>query len=129
MAEGDPARARELRERWGWGAKRIAREMGVSRDRARDWINPERRRWLRRAQDERRSARAWERGRPRRRALIQRRALIVCLWHAGAPLEEIHLLAGMSRGHLSVEMHRMRCEGYDLPYRYAMCDGRRIPAP
>lgn len=128
MPEGDPARARELARENGWGAKRVARAMGVSRDRARDWLQPERRKRLRRAQEYRAGAPARARAKARRLLAQQRRALIVLLWADGAPLREIRELLGWTQGHLSVEMDRMRRQGYDLPYRYKVRDGRRISA-
>lgn len=128
MPEGDPARARALAAENGWGYKRIAAHFGVSRDRARDWLNPARRKRLRRGQDHRRGAPGRARAKARRLRQQQRRALVVVLWNAGAPITEICARLSWSRGHLSVEMDRMRREGYALPYRYRVRDGHRIAA-
>jgi len=43
---------------------------------------------------------------------------IVAWWAEGLTLREIGERLGWSKGHLSMEMHRLRGKGYDLPYRY-----------
>jgi DNA-binding CsgD family transcriptional regulator len=42
---------------------------------------------------------------------------IVAWWAEGLTLAEIGARLGWSKGHLSMEMHRLRAKGYDLPYR------------
>jgi len=42
---------------------------------------------------------------------------IVAWWAEGLALAEIRERLGWSKGHLSMEMHRLRAKGYDLPYR------------
>lgn len=41
-------------------------------------------------------------------------------WGEGLKLKEIAAKLGWSEGHLSVEMHKLREKGYDLPYRRAV---------
>lgn len=41
------------------------------------------------------------------------------LWLAGATFPEITAELGMTQGYLGVTLHRMRREGWDVPYRYA----------
>ncbi len=43
---------------------------------------------------------------------------IVAWWAEGLALAEIRERLGWSKGHLSMEMHRLRAKGYDLPFRY-----------
>jgi DNA-binding CsgD family transcriptional regulator len=43
---------------------------------------------------------------------------IVAWWAEGRTLAEIGERLGWSKGHLSMEMHRLRAKGYDLPFRY-----------
>lgn len=50
------------------------------------------------------------------------------LWKAGWSLLDIAEQLGISRGHLGVTMHRMRQDGWDLPHRYAMQNGKREAA-
>lgn len=45
------------------------------------------------------------------------RARVVEMWAGGRLMREISADLGITRGHLSVLMVRMRREGYDLPYR------------
>lgn len=50
------------------------------------------------------------------------------LWLSGASLRQIRAELGITRGYLAVEIHRMREEGWDLPYRYAKRNGVRVAA-
>lgn len=51
------------------------------------------------------------------------------LWNLGRTLGEIAEDLGSTPGSISVSMVHMRAEGgWDLPYRYAVQDGRRIAA-
>lgn len=118
------ARARALAAERGWGYKRVAREMGVSRDKARDWINLARHRRI----DRERRRKQRVRGETMHRQLTATRAVVVLLWHDGAPIREIAERIGWSDTALGVAMVRWRSEGLDLPYRYRMRDGRRISA-
>lgn len=43
---------------------------------------------------------------------------LVRLWAEGLTYPEIQAEMGWSKSRLSVEMHRARAQGYDLPYRY-----------
>lgn len=49
--------------------------------------------------------------------------LVETLWREGRSYPEICTRMGWSKGHLAHEMHHLRAEGYDLPYRY------RVRAP
>lgn len=45
-------------------------------------------------------------------------------WGEGLRLPDIADLLGWSREHLAVEFHRLREQGYDLPYRYRLSEPR-----
>lgn len=57
-----------------------------------------------------------------------RRQRIVALWAEGRSMREIEKELGCTHGHLSVEMFRMREQGYDLPHRYRVRNGKRVVA-
>lgn len=48
------------------------------------------------------------------------------LWNQGLPRNEIADRLGYSRNGIKVAISTMRRNGYDLPYRYAMRDGKRV---
>lgn len=58
----------------------------------------------------------------------ERRMRVVALWEGGATWQQIADDLGWTLGHLAVEMGRMRKVGYDLPYRYAVQNGRGVAA-
>jgi transposase len=152
-------KARELRAA-GWKYRQIADRLGISTSTAYAWVNPERVAPYRngRAIDPKRT-RAYDReySRTHRAAcpqcggemsrttersggkcaachaddLDRRRRQIEGWWSAGLPMPEIAANLGWQRSHLSVEMHRMREQGYSLPYRRAVhntADGKpRFP--
>lgn len=60
--------------------------------------------------------------------VAERARQIEAWWSDGLTLREIAERLGWSIGHLKVELFRLREDGYDLPYRYAMQDGQRIAA-
>lgn len=102
--------ARRLYGECGWGYKRIARELGIDRDYARQLVRPDRMRRLQRR-------RKWRRNTPQRRARQHRRAILVLMWHDGASLKEIAARLGTTPGNLGVMMAQLRRQDYDLPYR------------
>lgn len=53
---------------------------------------------------------------------------IVEWWAEGLSLREIASRLGWTTNTLGTTMARMRAEGYDLPHRYAMRDGKRVAA-
>jgi transposase len=131
------AEARALAAANGWGYKLTAKHYGVSRDHARAWLNPQRRRRVERARRRRmRPPCAWCGGplgpvpgnaerqrqpgvcnpcRSRRRAGRDR--TVQALWFAGAPMPEIAEAIGCSKNALGARMVRMRADGIDLPHR------------
>jgi DNA-directed RNA polymerase specialized sigma24 family protein len=58
----------------------------------------------------------------------KRRVVIVEMWREGASLKEIAARLGSTSGAVQVQMVRMRADGYDLPYRYAVRGGKRVAA-
>lgn len=59
--------------------------------------------------------------------LASRNAL-AAMWHDGATLAEIAAALDTTIESVGATMVRMRRAGWDLPYRYAMSDGRRVAA-
>lgn len=57
-----------------------------------------------------------------------RRSLIEGMWADGWTMREIAGALGTTRDSLSVTMVRMRRDGWDLPHRYRMENGRRAAA-
>lgn len=98
----------------GLGYKAIAKELGVSRDRARDWVRPDRRRTL----HARRARLRRLRGETKHRTETATRAIVVLLWHDGATIKEIAARIGWTANSVGTAMNRWREEGLDLPYRY-----------
>jgi hypothetical protein len=47
---------------------------------------------------------------------------------AGMPVAQIAAELGKGQTHVEVEMVRMRRDGWDLPYRYNVKNGKRVPA-
>jgi len=54
----------------------------------------------------------------RREPVHARAERIVAWWTEGLTYPEIGERLGWSKDHVSVEMHRLRAKGYDLPFRY-----------
>lgn len=55
-------------------------------------------------------------------------SLIEGMWADGWALREIAAALGRTENSVHVTFHRMRRDGWDLPYRYAMENGRRLAA-
>ncbi len=51
---------------------------------------------------------------------------IEAMWLDGFSTKEIADELGTSTGTVETIIHRMRDDGWNLPYRYAMQDGRRV---
>lgn len=54
------------------------------------------------------------------------RRRIVEMWAAGASMREIAAAIGTSKVSLGTTMAEMRRDGWDLPYRYRIANGRRV---
>jgi predicted transcriptional regulator len=63
-----------------------------------------------------------------REAHRQRREEIQRRWLAGESLNEIAAALGTTKNSAQVTVHRMRREGWDMPYRYKIVDGKRVAA-
>lgn len=55
-------------------------------------------------------------------------SLIAGMWADGWAAREIAAAIGTTLGSLRVMIHRMRRDGWDVPYRYTMVDGKRVAA-
>lgn len=139
------AKAQRLRDK-GLKLREIAEVMGLSGPRT-AWrlVNPERDREQNRARNDKK--RAWEAAQPRGvcqdcgaetglAAFRGTKRCFVChvfseaervevrahkieeWWSEGLTLLEIADKLGWSKGHVSMEMHRLREQGYELPYRH-----------
>lgn len=131
-------RARELYAQ-GWNKRQIARELGVGDSAVCKALNPERAKTQWRLYDERSKRPCPECGGPRssRASLCEqcyttpireRDEQIVQWWHNGDSLAEIAERLGWTANHVGVQLWRLRRAGYDLPLRYAVENGKRIPA-
>jgi biotin operon repressor len=133
MATSDPRKARALELRappYEWGYKRIARELGVSRDRVRYWVNPEHRAQMKQRERQRlyrRHSCATCGGptlgdrvacKPCQSAHRRFKAeIIVTMWSLGYKGDEIAAYLGMTVRTLRSQITRLREEGWDLPLR------------
>lgn len=131
-------RARELyADGNGLGYKLIAKELGVSRDKARDWVRPERRQRLKRRAERRGTCSACEevmQG-PRGHVGICARcraergrdldALILGYWPVKETLREIGEAVGLSGHAVAMRAMQMRRRGVEVPARRR---GRRAAA-
>lgn len=145
------AKARELRAA-GTGYQEIADSLGIGCSTAYSWINSERVAPYRngRAIDPER-ARAYDRvygathrsecercggDRPRgnhggglceaciQDDVDQKGKSLEEMWANGLTIKEICSRLGWTKGHFSVEIHRFREKGYELPYRYKLSKPR-----
>lgn len=57
-----------------------------------------------------------------------RRRTVQVMWMDGAKLREIADTLGITVNTVGVTMARMRADGWDLPLRHAMWNGRRVAA-
>jgi transposase len=57
-----------------------------------------------------------------------RRELTIALYREGLPLKVIADRLDTTINSLGVDLVRLRKQGYDLPYRYTMKDGKRVAA-